>query len=302
MNANDMNTETAANDLTQLSSREQLSALMDGALPPDQTRFLLRRLQHDTPLAECWQRWRMTGEVMRGLAPARRLPADFAARVSASLHGEAEVAQQAGSKRSPVWLRWGGGAAMAASLALVALMARQPAMDADAASQQAAASSSRAIELSASPAPASQAPSPREAGDARQTLVATAAVAAATTQRPARHRAAEQARAPARVQTATTRDEVVEMQVAAAGGNGVLGASTAILPPEIVNRPWPRSVLPQYASGGLTVGFGDHARGATAYNPFHSQAGIGSLPPITANADDAEAARAPQAAAAASQP
>ena len=36
-----------ATTLTQLSSREQLSALMDGALPPDQTRYLLRRLQHD---------------------------------------------------------------------------------------------------------------------------------------------------------------------------------------------------------------------------------------------------------------
>ena len=85
MNATDteaagMNPEAVANDLTQLSSREQLSALMDGALPADQTRFLLRRLQHDAPLAECWQRWRLAGEVMRGLAPAQRLPADFALR------------------------------------------------------------------------------------------------------------------------------------------------------------------------------------------------------------------------------
>ena len=44
-----MNTDTDRHciDLTQLSSREQLSALMDGALPADQTRFLLRRLRHD---------------------------------------------------------------------------------------------------------------------------------------------------------------------------------------------------------------------------------------------------------------
>ena len=60
-----------SNDLTQLSSREQLSALMDGALPEDQTRFLLRRLQHDAELAGSWDRWRTAGEVMRGLAPAR---------------------------------------------------------------------------------------------------------------------------------------------------------------------------------------------------------------------------------------
>ena len=50
--------------------------------------------------------------------------------------------------------------------------------------------------------------------------------------------------------------------------------------PDIVTRPWPRSVLPHYASGGLAVGFGEHARGATAYNPFQSQADIGNLPPL----------------------
>ena len=55
----------------------------------------------------------------------------------------------------------------------------------------------------------------------------------------------------------------------------------ALLPQaEITTRPWPRSVLPQYASGGLAVGFGEHARGATAYNPFQSQADIGNLPPL----------------------
>ena len=113
MKAHDMNTESAANDLTQLSSREQLSALMDGALPPDQTRFLLRRLQHDAPLAESWERWRLAGETMRGLAPAQRLPADFALRVGAALRGEDAPAMRSGGKRMPTWLRWGGGAAMA---------------------------------------------------------------------------------------------------------------------------------------------------------------------------------------------
>ena len=113
MKAHDMNTESATNDLTQLSSREQLSALMDGALPPDQTRFLLRRLQHDAPLAESWERWRLAGETMRGLAPAQRLPADFALRVGAALRGEDAPAMRSGGKRMPTWLRWGGGAAMA---------------------------------------------------------------------------------------------------------------------------------------------------------------------------------------------
>ena len=83
-----MNPEAVANDLTQLSSREQLSALMDGALPADQTRFLLRRLQHDAPLAECWQRWRLAGEVMP--------PEAFAGRVGV-------VVPQHQRSENPVW-------------------------------------------------------------------------------------------------------------------------------------------------------------------------------------------------------
>ena len=84
-----MKTETDRHciDLTQLSSREQLSALMDGALPEDQTRFLLRRLQHDAELAANWERWRIAGDAMRGIAPTQHLPVDFAQRVAASLHG-----------------------------------------------------------------------------------------------------------------------------------------------------------------------------------------------------------------------
>jgi anti-sigma factor RsiW len=127
-------TTLRANTLTQLSSREQLSALMDGALPPDETRFLLRRLQHDASLAECWQRWRLGGEVMRGLAPAQRLPADFATRVSAAIFdsGQGTVLGEPVERRAPkpAWLRWGGGAAMAASLAVVVgFIARQPAVE-----------------------------------------------------------------------------------------------------------------------------------------------------------------------------
>ncbi|QIL20984.1 sigma-E factor negative regulatory protein [Thermomonas sp. HDW16] len=300
MKAHDMNTESAANDLTQLSSREQLSALMDGALPPDQTRFLLRRLQHDAPLAECWERWRLSAEVMRGLAPAQRLPADFASRVSAALHGDVAVAQQAGSKRSPAWLRWGGGAAMAASLAVAALMTRQPVTEAPAASAsvQIASASAPALEIPATPAP--QAPSAPDTGNATQALATAGAIAAVSTTRPARGRNSEQARTPPRVRAAAPG---IDAGTQVADANERLLASRSNIPqPDIVTRPWPRSVLPQYASGGLNVGFGDHSRGSTAYNPFQSQAGIGNLPPITATAADGDAAREPQPASAELQP
>ena len=272
MKAHDMNTESATNDLTQLSSREQLSALMDGALPPDQTRFLLRRLQHDAPLAESWERWRLAGETMRGLAPAQRLPADFALRVRAALHGEDAPAMRSGGKRMPTWLRWGGGAAMAASLAVVALIARQPDIEAPSASTpvQLAASPVPAVEAPVVPAPATQAP--QGAGDAVQPLIAATAVVASV--RPQRDRAAGQSREAERLQAAVVRNDRAQLQAAVASND------LPIPQPDIVTRPWPRSVLPQYASGGLAVGFGEHARGATAYNPFQSQADIGNLPPL----------------------
>lgn len=272
MKAHDMNTESATNDLTQLSSREQLSALMDGALPPDQTRFLLRRLQHDAPLAESWERWRLAGETMRGLAPAQRLPADFALRVGAALRGEDAPAMRSGGKRMPTWLRWGGGAAMAASLAVVALIARQPDIEAPSASPpvQLAASPVPAVEAPVVPAPATQAP--QGAGDAVQPLIAATAVVASV--RPQRDRAAGQSREAERLQAAVVRNDRAQLQAAVASND------LPIPQPDIVTRPWPRSVLPQYASGGLAVGFGEHARGATAYNPFQSQADIGNLPPL----------------------
>ncbi|RZA19960.1 MAG: hypothetical protein EOP93_07340 [Lysobacteraceae bacterium] len=162
-----MNTDVVANDLTQLSSREQLSALMDGALPPDQTRFLLRRL---------WQ-----------------------------------------TVRSPT----------------------QATVD---------------------------------AGKVAQALTVASAVAA--TSRPVRNRGIERSRAAARTQPAVIDAGPRQAQRA------IANIDVPVPQPDIVTRPWPRSVLPQYASGGLAVGFGDHSRGAAAYNPFKPQTGLGGLPPV----------------------
>lgn len=277
-NANkDADNDIHSNDLTQLSSREQLSALMDGALPADQTRFLLRRLQHDDSLAGCWERWRLTGETMRGLAPAQRLPADFASRVSAVLHGvdtgASSAAVHAGGRRAPAWLRWGGGAAMAASLAAVAFMVR-PAMErpleqADQPAVQVAATATLPDTAGQQipEAPVSATPTMAEAP---QVLVAATAAAAAASQ--ARNRPAVQDRA-----TSTSSRSLAAVEAAA------VATETTPLPvgmpqPDIVTRPWPRSVLPQYANGGLTVGFGDAQRNSAAYNPFQRSA-VAAMPP-----------------------
>ena len=64
--------------------REQLSAMMDGALSADEARFLLRRMEHDDELADCWERWQFAGDAMRGIA-GRALPADFSRRVGRAI-------------------------------------------------------------------------------------------------------------------------------------------------------------------------------------------------------------------------
>lgn len=274
-----MNNDTAmhANDLTQLSSREQLSALMDGALPPDETRFLLRRLQHDAPLAECWERWRLTGEVMRGLAPAQRLPADFAKRVGMALHGPvSQPAPVPGVRMSP-WLRWGAGAAMAASVAVAALVVRQPANDVRT-PEPAAAMAATSTPIPA-PVPVPQAPA--SPGMDAQALVAAGALAA--TARPERvSRRGQQGTPAVRPQAASRRTGIASNQPATAA------ESIPLMPqPGIVTRPWPRSVLPQYASAGLAVGFG--SQGGATYNPFQAQAAPGVAPADAGNRDPEQA-------------
>jgi len=105
--------------------RQQLSAMLDGELSPDEAKFMLRRLEHDVELARCWERWQVCGEVLRGRAE-RLLPGDFAARVAvavqAPLPGSGTGLVNTRPPRARASLYWGG-FGIAASLALVAAMA-----------------------------------------------------------------------------------------------------------------------------------------------------------------------------------
>ncbi len=106
-------------------NRQQLSALMDGELSPDEARFLLRRLQHDASLAQSLSRWQLCGDLLRGQghAPA---PEGFVEGVAAAIANDRDgstAAQPAAGWRPA---RWGTGLALAASVAVVALfVARQ---------------------------------------------------------------------------------------------------------------------------------------------------------------------------------
>lgn len=123
--------------------REQLSALIDGALDADQSRFLLRRLQHDGELADRLSRWQLAGDVLRNQADAPA-PAGFAEAITARIADEPTPLVEAGGIAAPVsrapeseaaarvpvargarW-RWFGGGAMAASLAIASVLALRP--------------------------------------------------------------------------------------------------------------------------------------------------------------------------------
>lgn len=107
------------------STNEQLSALLDGELPRDETRFLLRRLDNDPELARRWSRYQVASAVLRQQFVSS-LPNDaFVAGIMLRLDEQAVVThrQSVGGRM----LRWAGGGAIAAAVAVFALVATRPA-------------------------------------------------------------------------------------------------------------------------------------------------------------------------------
>lgn len=106
------------------TSREDLSALMDGELAAEPTRFLLRRLEHDPELSATWSRWHLiraclAAEPARMSAPAA--DRDFAARIGAAIR-----VAPAPRERRRHWAQYVGGGAIAAGVAVAALMLNTP--------------------------------------------------------------------------------------------------------------------------------------------------------------------------------
>lgn len=106
------------------SSREDLSALMDGELAPEPTRFLLRRLDHDPELGATWSRWHLIRACLA--SDSARMTAacrddDFAARIASAL-----TAEEVPEAHRRHWLRYVGGSAIAAGVAVAALMLNVP--------------------------------------------------------------------------------------------------------------------------------------------------------------------------------
>jgi negative regulator of sigma E activity len=90
---------------------EQLSAWMDGALPPDEARFLERRLQHDAALRMKFERLQLASSMLRGHG-VRPMPAALPDRIAQA------IAVEAPARAGKPWMGW----AVAASVALAALV------------------------------------------------------------------------------------------------------------------------------------------------------------------------------------
>jgi sigma-E factor negative regulatory protein RseA len=110
--------------------KEQLSAFLDGELSEGELDLLLKQVQRDPELQHSLGRYAMAGEALR--ASTFPVPsAGFAAKISQAIAAEAgdpkSLALPAGrALAAPRWLRPAGGAAIAAGVAVLAVMALQP--------------------------------------------------------------------------------------------------------------------------------------------------------------------------------
>lgn len=253
-------------DKLELYHRQQLSAMLDGELPQDQARFLRRRLQHDAELSGCFERWQVCGDLLRG-RQVSLLPADFAERIARGIAEDGVVAAPATAARRPRLLQWGGGAALAASVALVALFAGRPGT----LEQESDARPAPAVAVTGADAPVSDATadasalaaSAPEAGLA----IAGAALAAAElprratgerSARPSTARQAVQPQADSRVSVAaapqTTSGAAVLVDAAAAFASAP--ASSGLPAVDAVARPWPRASMLS-ADSSFSVRYGE---------------------------------------------
>jgi sigma-E factor negative regulatory protein RseA len=108
--------------------REQVSAFLDGELPSSETELLLKRLTRDAELRESFGRYALIGESLRGASRAP-LTRGFAARVNCAIDGEPVVASPPARAHPPRWWRSLAGAAVAAGVAAVAVVALQQRAD-----------------------------------------------------------------------------------------------------------------------------------------------------------------------------
>jgi sigma-E factor negative regulatory protein RseA len=104
--------------------REQVSAFLDGELPNSETELLLKRLTRDGELRESFGRYALIGEAVRG-GTLGLMTRGFSGRVNLAIDGEPISANGHPQIRAARWWRPFAGAAVAAGVAAVAVVALQ---------------------------------------------------------------------------------------------------------------------------------------------------------------------------------
>jgi len=256
-----------AADKFELHYRQQLSALVDGELPTDEARFLLRRLEHDGELSGCQERWQLLGDVLRGRACAPA-PAGFELKVREAVAAEARHAPPAAERqaRRAGWRRWGGGAALAASVAAVALFMTREQLPGPGVPETVIATAAQ-VPAPAVVADAGQAP---DAGGQAGLAAAAPAVAVAALRRaeaPARRGSATRTQQVAR--SAALRQAEPARAVAAQAPVPALRTDPFADPGNVLRaRPWPRSTLsPALSNHALNASLVP-SEGGAAFYPF----------------------------------
>ena len=103
------------------NAHEQLSALLDGELPAAEIPMAVRRVGRDRELRQAAERYSLIGDALRGDLPAGQ-PANLVERVRAAIDATPAPTAESTTNRGRL-LRYGTGFAVAASVALVALVA-----------------------------------------------------------------------------------------------------------------------------------------------------------------------------------
>lgn len=107
----------------------QLSAFVDDELPSEETDLFVRRLVRDNELKQTMGRYQLMGEALRAPTLRTHLSRDFTARIAAALELQETAdasprnTQVVPRRRMERWLKPAAGVAVAASVALVAVLA-----------------------------------------------------------------------------------------------------------------------------------------------------------------------------------
>ena len=256
---------------------ETLSALFDDELEGDAARFAMKRLGHDPQWRQAIGNWQLLGDALRGQAGGVA-PEGFAARMAIAISAEpaggvggqpALVPTAAVGAATMTRRKWLGGAALAASVAVVAMFVARP-FSQDSSTTPGGVTTAP-TELATVPTPIQAPPAElvRASPDAALPMGAAALAVAEAPRRAGERRSRGQSQRAAKRRTAAPAIASAAAVVAVSGS--LHSAANPFRPQqvEVISRPWPRATLPGSPTTGVfTASFGSGATSSPSFYPF----------------------------------